>query len=149
MSVFFFLSPRLNLIRSKSHTYEWFIRLSQSHSSWLSTTDAPPPRRMTLPQKMSLSQCQDKCHGKPAGAFPKPEQPGAQQGSIHCYPYDGHSLMTDDFGVTKMGQVEVRPWNRASNAQIWPRYPPRFVPVGLPSLLLRWWRWEQVRRLSH
>lgn len=81
--LFFFLSLRLNLIRSKSHTYEWFISLSQSHSNWLSITDAPPPQRMTLPQRMSLSQCQDNRHGKRGGAFPKPEQPGAQEGSIH------------------------------------------------------------------
>lgn len=47
------------------------------------------------------------------------------------------TMGTDGFGVTKMGQVEVRPWNRASNAQIWPRYPPRFVPVGLPQSVIK------------
>lgn len=44
--------------------------------------------------------------------------------------------MTDGSGVTKMGQVEVRPWNRASNAQIWPRYSPG-LSQGAPQFVIK------------
>lgn len=45
--------------------------------------------------------------------------------------------MTDGFGVTKMGQVEVRPWNWASNAQIWSRYPTQVCPNGAPQFIIK------------
>lgn len=41
--------------------------------------------------------------------------------------------MTDGFGVTKMGQVEVRPWNWASG----PGTPHQVCPSGAPQFVIK------------
>lgn len=41
--------------------------------------------------------------------------------------------MTDGFGVTKMGQVEVRPWNWASGSGT----PHQVCPSGAPQFVIK------------
>lgn len=49
----------------------------------------------------------------------------------------GRNLMTDGFSVTKMRQVQVRPWNQASKVQIWPQYLPQVCPSGAPQFTIK------------